>query len=123
MNKCFNIFSKILSLILIFFYILVLLYINYGNDEDYKYHLKEYKNCLKNIAIEETSSWRYGEERIYWLNKEKEYECAKFNKIILYFISCLFIYIYIILNIFIKISILINGYIESCQNCVHTLFI
>ena len=123
MNKCFTIFSKILSFILIIFYILVLLYINYGNDEDYEYHLKVYKNCLENITIEETSSWRNEEETFSRLKEEKEHECREYNKIITYFVSCILIYIYIIFNIFIKISIVINGYNVSCQIYAHIALI
>ena len=113
LKLCLNIISRLLSLILIIFYILVLLYIHFGKDEDYKYYSREYMNCLK-IKANETKREVASSP---WKNEEDELEekCDEYNKIYFYFLSYLFIYVYIILNIFQKFSFLIIGSKTSCE--------
>ena len=95
---------RVISVISLCFYILILLYINFGHDKDHEYYSNEYNNCLKNLTEEKTIS-----------TDDIEEDCKKYIKNNDYFYSCLFIYAYIVLNIFLKISVLINGKNYSCQ--------
>ena len=105
MKKYINFFIRVISLISIIFEILILLYVNFGHNEDHEYHYKQYNNCLNNITNEEESSY-YGEKE----NCEKYY-----IKNAIFFILYLCIYIYITFNVIVKISFLINSYVISCQ--------
>lgn len=137
MKICLIIVSRILSLILIIFYILVFIYINLGIDEDYQYYSKRYKNCLKNNRTKEkgtSTSINEKEKEFPWIDKKEELQsllheerdrenCEDYNKYYPYFISCLIIYIYIIFNVAIKLSYLINGNNVSCQIYINGIFI
>ena len=113
MKLCLTIIFRLLTLILLIFYILLLLYINFGIDEDYEYYLQLYKNCLKNKEkeMEETLSFLDDKDKQYRLREK----CSEYDKIFFYFLSYLFVYVSIILNIFVKFSFLINGNEASCQ--------
>ena len=121
MKLCLNIALRLLSFIMIIFYIFVLLYINFGNDEDFEYYIEEYKNCIKinETKEEETFSWRDEKEE----KEKKEEECQKYNKISFYFFSCIVAYVNIIFDIFQKFSFLINGNKVSSQFYSFALFI
>ena len=83
MKLCLTIIFRLLTLILLIFYILLLLYINFGIDEDYEYYLQLYKNCLKNKEkeMEETLSFLDDKDKQYRLREK----CSEYDKIFFLF--------------------------------------
>ena len=106
-------FIRTISLIQLICYILVLLFINFGTDQDYESYSNKYNNCLKDFEKEnKTSSLASG----------KKY-CKKYIKNTEFFTSYLLIYAYIVFNFFLKASTLLNESKYSCQySCRAILF-
>ena len=98
-------FIRTISLIQLICYILILLFINFGTDQDYESYYNKYNNCLKDLEKEnKTSSLASGEKY-----------CKKYIKNTKFFVSYLLIYAYIVFNFFLKASTLLNESKNSCQ--------